>query len=530
GRNRLVSVRVETPHGYEYITATLQDTEGHGSWNAINGEIWDPNGSDIETDPLPMMHAQISGTGFTSAEEEYTDSSSVVSPPPPTEHLSGDCALAATTPGSGLKRTLSIHTIQTDSESQYGVNDSVDSDVNYECDSLADSGDDGDYYNDDMSSDDETFSDAQEQSFRKDFDDLSQFEHSMRRVSLRLGNQKDTCIDYFKALIKASFKRLDFKLMMIRDPYMILFALMTPTVMKRFLEDGSFTIAANIFLQQSDDLVYIATTLETLAQKLSAHKAYLSQFQEMSSVAQEILSRHSIFQSTRSSQQARDMLEILSSTAAMDVELHTRGYVVNTMNMQETKKKCYDAIYMELWQELSLPEKCAYEWEKLKCVRRSLKISSLKDLIVQRDSAKNCLKQCSKFIVSGVKAQASGFCSLADRIKIKSVAILSDFVTACFSKVMRNITKYIQLTLLIALLLDVWKNLSNIIVEHKRLKLIEAEKLSKVKFRKIRALYDSLVAKLGHEPTREELLEYVTSIDSSLKDELESHEEQVVYQ
>nr|QED45188.1 polyprotein [Onion yellow dwarf virus] len=530
GRNRLVSVRVDTPYGYKYITATLQDTEGHGSWNAIDGEIWDPNGSDLEADPLPTMHTQVDRTGFTSAEDEYTDSSSVASPPPLPEHFSDDCAPTNITVGNGLKRTLSIHTIQTDNESHRSADDDTDPDVEHACDSPTDSDNDEDYYYDDVTSDEESFSDAQEQSYYRDCGEVLQFEHDMGRASLGLGEQKDTCIDYFKALIKASFKRLDFKLMMIRDPYMILFALMTPTVMKRFLEDGSFAIAANIFLQQSDDLVYIATTLEMLAQRLSAHKVYISQFREMSSVAQDILSRHAIFQSTKSSQQARDMLEILSSTSAMDGELHTRGYVVNTMNMQETKKKCYDTIYMELWQELSLSEKCVYEWEKLKCVRRSLKISSLRDLNAQKDNVKTCLKQCSKCVVSGVKAQASGFCSLIDRIKVKSAAALSDFVTACFARVMKNITKYIQLTLLIALLLDVWKNLSNIIMEHKRLKLIEAEKLSKVKFRKIRALYDSLVSKLGHEPTREELLEYVTSIDASLSDELESHEEQVVYQ
>nr|QED45274.1 polyprotein [Onion yellow dwarf virus] len=530
GRNRLVSVRVDTPYGYKYMTATLQDTEGNGSWNAVNGEIWDPNGSDPEVDPLPMMYMQMDKTGFTSAEGEFTDSSSVSSPPPLPDYLSGDSASIDTPPNGKSKRTLSIHTIRTDDETNHSTNDDTDSVAEYARDLPTDSDDDGDYYYDDISSDEESFSDAQEQSHHKDFEEASQFERDMGRVSLGLGEPKDTCIDYFKALIKASFRRLDFKLMMIRDPYMILFALMTPTVMKRFLEDGSFTIAANIFLQQSDDLVYIATTLETLAQKLSTHKVYLTQFQEMSSVAQEILSRHSIFQSTKSSQQARDMLEILSSTSAMDTELHNRGYVVNTMNMQETKKKCYDAIYTELWQELSLSEKCAYEWEKLKCVRRSLKISSLRDLIVQGGSVRNCLRQCSKFVVSGVRARASGFCSLVDLAKAKSVAVLSDFVTACFTRVMKNITKYIQLTLLIALLLDVWKNLTNIITEHKRLKLIEAEKLSKMKFRKIRALYDSLVAKLGHEPTREELLEYVISIDSSLKDELESHEEQVVYQ
>nr|BAE96764.1 polyprotein [Onion yellow dwarf virus] len=530
GRNRLVSVRVDTPYGYKYMTATLQDTEGHGSWNAINGEIWDPNGSDLEADPLPMMHIQTGKTGFTSAEEDYTDSSSVASQQHLSGHLSDESASIDTTLGSKLKRTLSIHTIQTDNESHHSAGDNASSDVDYVRDAPTDSDDDEECYYDDMSSDEESFSDAQEHSFHRNFEELSQFEQNVRRVSLGLGDQKDTCIDYFKALIKASFKRLDFKLMMIRDPYMILFALMTPTVMKRFLEDGSFAIAANIFLQQSDDLVYIATTLETLAQRLSAHKVYLSQFREMSCVAQDILSKHSVFQSTRSSSQARDMLEVLSSTSAMDIELHTRGYVVNTMNMQETKKKCYDAIYMELWQELSLSEKCAYEWEKLKCVRRSLKISSLKDLNVQRDSVKNCLRQCSKCIVSGVKAQASGFCSLIDRGKVRFVAVLSDFVTACFARVIKNITKYIQLTLLIALLLDVWKNLSSIIMEHKRLKLIEAEKLSKIKFRKIRALYDSLVAKLGQEPTREELLEYVSSIDSTLKDELEAHENPVFYQ
>nr|QED45316.1 polyprotein [Onion yellow dwarf virus] len=530
GRNRLVSIRVEGPHGCKYMTATLQDTEGCGSWNAINGEIWDPIGSDVDKDQPTITRTQLDKTGFTSDEDEYTESSSVSSPQPLPAFTDDDCASENITSNCGLKRTLSIHTIQTDDESQQNSDNIVDSGDEYANDSPTDFADDEDYYDDEISSDDESFTDAQEQSFSRDFDEYLQFEHSMGRGSLGLGEQKDTCISYFTALIKASFKRLDFKLMMIRDPYMILFALMTPTVMKRFLEDGSFTIAANIFLQQSDDLVYMATTLETLAQKLSTHTVYLAQFQEMSKVAQEILSRHSVFQSTKSSQQARDMLEMLSSTSAMDCELYTRGYVVGTMKMQETKKKCYDEIYLELWRELSLSEKCAYEWEKLKCARHSLKISNVKDLSMQKDNVKNYLKQCSKCIASGVKVQASGFCSMIDWCKNKSVAILSDFVTACFVKVMKNITKYIQLTLLIALLLDVWRNLSSIVSEHKRLKLIEAEKLSKIKFRKVRALYGCLVAKLGHEPTREELLEYVISIDPSLKDELELCDEQVVYQ
>nr|QED45230.1 polyprotein [Onion yellow dwarf virus] len=529
GRNRLVSIRVDTPYGNKYMTATLHDTEGNGTWNAINGDIWDPMCSDQDIDPLPEMSTQRTKSGFTSDEENYTDNSDFSTSQNLQNYTDDEHPISHRTPSVSLTRVASINTILTNDESQHDTSDSESLQDDQARDAPTDSIGDDEYYYDDITSD-EDFSDTQDWLASDSCDEFRNFDREMGRASLGLGEQKDTCISYFKALVKASFKRLDFKLMMIRDPYMILFALMTPTIMKRFLEDDSFTIAANIFLQQSDDLVYIATTLETLAQKLSVHKTYLAQFQEISGVAHEILSRHSMFHETQSSQQARSLLEILDSTHMMNDELLTRGYVVSTMNMQETKKKCYDAIYMELWQELSLSEKCAYEWEKLKCVRRSLNISSLKDLNAQKDSVKNCLNQCSRCIVTATKAQVSNFCSLTTRIKDKSIMALSDFITACFMRVMKNIMKYIQLTLLIALLLDVWRNLTNIVVEHKRLKMIEAEKLSKIKFKKIRALYDCLVAKLGHEPTREELFEYVNSIDSTLKDELELNDEIVTYQ
>nr|QED45162.1 polyprotein [Onion yellow dwarf virus] len=529
GRNRLVSISVDTPYGVKYMTATLQDTEGSGSWNAINGEIWDPACSDQEVDPLSNMHTQPIQTGFTSAEENYTDSSGVASPQMPSFYSDDDCSLSDVNVNNRQKHTASIHTIPTDDETSHGTTHDTDLEDEVLQDMPTDFDADDEQYFDDIPSDDE-FIDSQDWTDSGNLHEFRAFERDMGRASLGLGDNKDTCIGYFTSLVKASFKRLDFKLMMIRDPYMILFALMTPTVMKRFLEDESFTIAANIFLQQSDDLVYIATTLETLAKKLSTHKVYLMQFQEISSVAQDILNRHSVFTKTQSSQQAHDMLEMLSSTSTMNNELHSRGYVVSTMHMQETKKKCYDAIYTELWQELSLSDKCVYEWERLKCARRSLNISNLRNLNVGKDNVRNCLKQCSKCVMLGVKAQASGFYSIVNRIKNKSVVIVSDFIMTCFAKVMQNIIKYIQLTVLIALLLDVWRNLSGIIVEHKRLKMIEAEKLSKLKFKKIQVLYNCLVSKLGTEPTQEELFDYVSSIDPTLADELALHDEQVTYQ
>nr|QED45240.1 polyprotein [Onion yellow dwarf virus] len=529
GRNKRVSISVDTPYGVKYMTATLQDTEEYGTWHAINGEIWDPVCSDQEVDISPNMSACINQTGFTSDENAFTDDSSFSSPQTLPDCTDDDSSVAHNTRANEFKRTASVHTLATDDESCRDTICNTDSGDEQARNTITESDVNDENYYDDLSSDDE-FSDAQEwqtNAMRSEFQD---FERDIKRASLGLGDHKDNCISYFKALIKASFKRLDFKLMMIRDPYMILFALMTPTVMKRFLEDGSFTIAANIFLQQSDDLVYIATTLETLARKISTHKVYLAQFQEIAEVAHEILSRHSSFYGTQSSQQARNMLEVLDNTSMMNNELYSRGYVVNTMNMQETKKKCYDAIYMELWQELSLSEKCAYEWERLKCARRSLSISNWRDLTAQKDNVKTCLRQCSRCVTTVAKAQASGFCSLMSRIRNKSLMVLSDFVTACFARVMKNIMKYIQLTLLIALLLDVWRNLTSIVVEHKRLKQIEAEKLSKLRFKKIRALYDCLVSKLGHEPTRDELIEYVTSIDPMLTSELEEHDDLVLYQ
>nr|QED45198.1 polyprotein [Onion yellow dwarf virus] len=529
GRKRLVNLGVDSPYGYKYMTATIEDTEGYGSWRVVDGEIWDVNSSDNGPRCVSGLEKHEYRGGFTSDEERFTENSEFSSPcllpdelDEEPEHNGADV--------SRHRKTASIHTLSSDSELRN--TDSYDSDVDVDHFSEASTdvyADDESYYSDDSTLDSD-YTDVSNRSVKQSFEDYKQFEAEMGRASLGLGEPKDTCISYFKSLIKASFTRLNFKLMMIRDPYMLLFALMTPTVMKRFLEDGSFTIAAQIFLQHSDDLVYIATTLETLAEKLSAHKTYLAQFQEISSTARDILGRHSTFQKTQSSQQAKNMLELLENTSIMNDELHSRGYVVNTMVMQETKKKCYDAIYLELWHELSLSEKCSYEWEKLKCMRPTFNISNLKDMSARKDNVKRCSKQCLTFISTAAKAQASSFYSMTTWVKDRIISSISDFVTACFARVMRNIIKYIQITLLIAMLLEVWKNLSQIILEHKRLKMIEAERISKLKFKKIRALYDCLVSKLGHEPTRNELIEYITAIDPTLKDELETHDDMVAYQ
>nr|QED45314.1 polyprotein [Onion yellow dwarf virus] len=529
GRNRLVSIRVNSPYGYKYVTANLEDTTGNGSWSAIDGEIWDSHDFNGDSQPMSNVVNHAYGGGYTSDEEKFTESSSFSSPCPVPTELDTDYEQYQDNMVSMRRKTASIHTLASDTDLGDIQSNESDSDHDRSASASVDfSAYDEQYYDDDTSTDSD-FTDASNH-LPDQQDECERFSIDLERASWGLGEQKDTCISYFQTLIRASFTRLNFKLLMIRDPYMLLFALMTPTVMKRFLEDGSFTIASQIFLQQSDDLVYIATTLETLAEKLSTHKTYLAQFQEISSTARDILSRHATFQQTQSSQHARSMLELLDSTSTMNDELHSRGYVVNTMLMQETKKKCYDAIFLELWHELSLSEKCSYEWEKLKCVRRTLNISSLKDIGVQKDNVKKCSKQCLTFMSAAMKAQASGFYSMMTRVKDKFVNSLSDFVTACFTRVMRNIIKYIQLTLLIAMLLEVWKNFSQIIVEHKRLKMIEAEKISKLKFKKIRALYDGLVAKLGRDPTRNELLEYVSAIDPTLKDELEVQDDNVIYQ
>nr|QED45308.1 polyprotein [Onion yellow dwarf virus] len=530
GRKRLVNLGVDSPYGYKYMTATIEDIEGYGSWRVVDGEIWDVNCSENGSHHTSGVDRHNYRGGFTSDEERFTENSEFPSTCTIPDEPDEEPEQHGSTSFNRHNKTASIHTLPSDSESHNTSSYEPETDVDRFSESSTDAYADDELYYSDGSFFEDEYTDASNQSAKQNMEDFGRFEAEMGRASLGLGEPKDTCISYFKSLIKASFTRLNFKLMMIRDPYMLLFALMTPTVMKRFLEDGSFTVAAQIFLQQSDDLVYIATALETLAKKLSTHKTYLAQFQETSSAARDILGRHSTFQKTQSSQQARSMLELLENTSVMNDELHSRGYVVNTMVMQEAKKKCYDAIYLELWHELSLSEKCLYEWEKLKCMRHTFNISNLKDISAQKDNVKKCSKQCLTFISTAATAQASNFCSVITRAKDRIVSSISDFVTACFTRVMRNIMKYIQITLLITMLLEVWKNFSQIIVEHKRLKVIEAERISKLKFKKIRALYDCLVSKLGHEPTRDELIEYITAIDPTLRDELDSRDEVVSYQ
>nr|AFU35736.1 polyprotein [Onion yellow dwarf virus] len=529
GRKRLVNLRVDSPYGYKYMTANIEDTEGYGSWRVVNGEIWDVNCSDSGVNYASGANAHEYRGGFTSDEDKLTENSDFSSPIAIPEESNDESDQHYVKPVRRTK-TASLHTLSSDDEPHSVASHDSELDEDQFSEVSTDlNADDELYYSDDSSCDGD-YTDVYNESTDLDVKESRSFDAALGRAALGLGERKDTCISYFKLLIRASFTRLNFKLMMIRDPYMLLFALMTPTVMKRFLEDGSFTVAAQIFLQQSDDLVYIATTLETLAEKLSAHKTYLAQFQEISSTARDILSRHTTFHQTKSSQQARSMLELLESTSMMNDELHSRGYVVNTMAMQETKKKCYDAIYLELWHELSLSEKCSYEWEKLKCMRRTLNIAKLKDISAQGSNVKNCSRQCLTYISTATRAQVSGFCSITTQVKDKLISSISDFITACFSRVMRNIVKYIQVTIFIAMLLEVWKTLSQIIIEHKRLKMIEAERISKLKFKKIRALYDCLVAKLGHEPTKDELIEYITAIDPTLKDELEMQDDVVEYQ
>nr|UZN89712.1 polyprotein [Shallot yellow stripe virus] len=323
-------------------------------------------------------------------------------------------------------------------------------------------------------------------------------------------------ITFFKSLVKAIFSKRHFDRILRDDPYVLLFSMLTPTVIMRMLHDDLYVKASQLLIMHDDDLARIASTLQIMAERVSRHKVFVVQMRIISEAARDILGFTEGFHNTDSSQTARHLLEMLNEQDLADFDLLAQGYVASTQKLYEMKKKCFDTIYHDYLRGLSLCQKLGCEWRSLKYNYRARKSYQSEERPTCTTIVKDCLVQCSSATQSYVRQRVVK-CYLGATNVIRSMARRGCYVAIrAISSLYKDILVYINIFVVLSILLTMWNTVVGIRTNYKRLQLEELKIQWSKQSSQVEKLYTQYMKEHKDKPTKEEFQEYISDHSDSL--------------
>ncbi|QVY19271.1 polyprotein [Clivia yellow stripe virus] len=346
--------------------------------------------------------------------------------------------------------------------------------------------------------------------------DEMQSEMKLYRVG-GIVSPQNSCFSVMKLLIKNVYKPNVLKEMLIEDPFIVMLAIISPSVLLALFNSGSLEVAMNLWIERDVAVSVCFATMESLAVEMTRAHLMLEQFEAIkrySSSMQDNIRRSTIFSESKPLVQLE--LEVLTQRANTDLNLDALGFFKYDNAILELLEKKFVVELEEAWQELSW-------WEKFHicyvCTKRS-KVST------QRLHLKKSVDQGGRYdlSLSAYSEYLRKRCVFAqDTVKNAVTHCKQCFTTRCVNVVMyiinkstRDILHTINILVVVSITLQISRHLRAMVMEHHRYKEQAAKLKQKEDFRRLMVIYRSLATELGMKPTREELLERVNSIDPSL--------------
>nr|UQS87546.1 polyprotein [Yam mosaic virus] len=170
-----------------------------------------------------------------------------------------------------------------------------------------------------------------------------------------------------KLLIKSVYKPRLMEQVLMEEPYLLVFAMVSPCVLMALFNSGSLERATHFWLRQQDDLAFISSALSTLAQKVSTAHSLIDQLDIINEMASPMLDQ--IFVGTKpntSYMLAINFLTRIKSRLDTDESLQLAGFRSLMYTSCHHVEKNYVALLELEWKELSWSEKCCLTWQSQK--------------------------------------------------------------------------------------------------------------------------------------------------------------------
>nr|WBW87812.1 MAG: polyprotein [Barleria repens mottle virus] len=178
-----------------------------------------------------------------------------------------------------------------------------------------------------------------------------------------LVNSEDHDSKSVKLLIRSVYKPRLMEQILMEEPYLLVFAMVSPCVIMALFNSGSLERATHMWLRKKDDLAFISSALSCLAQRVSTASSLLAQLDMINETASPMFEH--IFVGTKpnaSYMLAINFLTRLKNRLETDESLQCAGFRNLTYTSSQFVEKNYVALLELEWSELSWSEKCCLTW------------------------------------------------------------------------------------------------------------------------------------------------------------------------
>nr|BCY26845.1 polyprotein [Turnip mosaic virus] len=335
-----------------------------------------------------------------------------------------------------------------------------------------------------------------------------------------------------KRLIQGVYRPKKLREDMLTNPFLPLYALLSPGVILAFYNSGSLEYLMNHYIRADSNVAVLLVVLKSLAKKVSTSQSVLAQLQIIDRSLPELVeARANIAGPDEAASQACNrFMGMLIHMAEPNNELADGGYTILRDHSISILEKSYLQILDEAWSELSWSERCAIKYYSSKQAifsQKDLQMRSDVDLGGRYSESVTSSYEWGKLRVKSVYSNA---CNKARSSVSWTSSKVSSSVCKTINYLVPDVFKFINVLVCISLLVTIAAEANRIVTTQRRLKLdIEETERKKIEW-ELAFHHAILMQSAGQHPTLDEFTAYIGEKAPHLSEHIEPEEKAVVHQ
>ncbi|QZU26826.1 polyprotein [Rice chlorotic stripe virus] len=329
-------------------------------------------------------------------------------------------------------------------------------------------------------------------------------------------------IDCLKALIRASLSRKRFERVLEEDPYLILYAVLSPYVLSQLFSSGSLEIALKHFITINHDLRDIVGLLNELTTRTSTSKHVVYQFYALQGGINEILNYTTQRQEEDSSSTLHEVathIQVLKRTIDANLTLVDEGYL-NAFGWRHMREKMLAETHDQYVRELPFCARLRY-----RCKSYRSTASGTIDLSKRTITGlPETLNSYTHHYLGKVNRSAAWICAQPSRVFEAGKQQLCNIAQRGFISTLKsavpNLSTYLGLAAVISALFSALAILQHLFVGYRRYRKARALREQEEKLELIAMYYNSFCNEhnLDGVDQLDELYDYIRLLNPSLAD------------
>nr|QWE50469.1 polyprotein [Papaya ringspot virus] len=335
-----------------------------------------------------------------------------------------------------------------------------------------------------------------------------------------VGGEFDPTTSCLHQLIRVIYKPHELRNLLRNEPYLIVIALMSPSVLLTLFNSGAIEHALNYWIKRDQDVVEVIVLVEQLCRKVTLARTIMEQFNEIRQNARdihELMDRNS--KPWISYDRSLELLSVYANSQLTDEGLLKQGFSTLDPRLREAVEKTYAALLQEEWRALSLFQKLHLRYFAFKSqssFSEYLKPKGRADLKIVYDfSPKYCAHEVGRALLQPIRVGAE----ITSRLVNGCGTFIRKSAARGCAYIFKDLFQFVHVVLVLSILLQIFRSAQGIAMEHLQLKQAKAEVERQRDFDRLEALYTELCVKSGEQPTADEFLDFVMGREPRLKDQ-----------